>query len=417
MMFEVQTVMENIRAGFLSQYFDGVVIKRLSAVEADRKRSNQHEFNGTAPLRKLLGDKKLAEYPARFMWLGGENEGITEDSSVTWYDAREDHPKRTEWRLYFRKNPVMDMASAGDLLIVAKRPNGELYFLVAPAESTTEQQLIWLFDAGENIGNQFTLKTIAGANDIEIDYIVRYILEELGIEVQDYDTGLLDSFLEPYIEDRLFPTTKEFSALARRITGNISAVDDPDAALLTWMDVEERLFKRLERHLIASQLEKGFYKGSEIDVDGFIDFSLRIHNRRKSRVGHALENHLEEIFRTNKVRYSRNSLTELRSRPDFLFPSIEEYHNPDFPEERLTVLGAKSTCKDRWRQVLAEAKRIKQKHLLTLEPSISENQTDEMKANSLQLVLPAKLHDTYRPSQRAWLMNLRQFVQLVKERQ
>ena len=60
------------------------------------------------------------------------------------------------------------------------------------------------------------------------------------------------------------------------------------------------------------------------------------------------------------------------------------------------MLGAKSTCKDRWRQVLSEAQRIPNKHLLTLEPGISENQTDEMQAKRLQLILPAQLHATYR---------------------
>lgn len=33
--------------GVLSSYFDGAVAKKLVAVDIDRKRSNQHEFNGT----------------------------------------------------------------------------------------------------------------------------------------------------------------------------------------------------------------------------------------------------------------------------------------------------------------------------------------------------------------------------------
>ncbi|MBB6179828.1 hypothetical protein HNQ75_001796 [Rhizobium flavum] len=34
-----------MRRGLLSGYFDGVTVKRLSAVEANVRRSNQHEFN------------------------------------------------------------------------------------------------------------------------------------------------------------------------------------------------------------------------------------------------------------------------------------------------------------------------------------------------------------------------------------
>jgi len=73
----------------------------------------------------------------------------------------------------------------------------------------------------------------------------------------------------------------------------------------------------------------------------------------------------------------------------------------------------KSTCKDRWRQVLSEGKRVKTKHLLTLEPGISENQTNEMQANSLQLVLPESLHDSYSHEQREWLFSLREFIGYV----
>jgi len=102
---------------------------------------------------------------------------------------------------------------------------------------------------------------------------------------------------------------------------------------------------------------------------------------------------------------------------DFIFPGINQYHVPTFPATRLTMLGVKSTCKDRWRQVLSEARRIVRKHLFTLEPGISENQTAEMKENKLTLVLPKGLHASYKTAQQADLMQLNQFIELVKERQ
>ena len=78
------------------------------------------------------------------------------------------------------------------------------------------------------------------------------------------------------------------------------------------------------------------------------------------------------------------------------------------------MLASKSTCKDRWRQVLAEASRIRTKHLLTLEPAISTHQTSEMEAHGLRLVVPAQLHDTYTDSQRAWLSDLCSYIELVR---
>jgi EcoRII C terminal len=81
------------------------------------------------------------------------------------------------------------------------------------------------------------------------------------------------------------------------------------------------------------------------------------------------------------------------------------------------MLGVKSTCKDRWRQVLAEADRIEHKHLLTLEAAISGNQTDEMQTKNLQLVLPRRLHESYSEAQRLWLMDVSSFIALVQEQQ
>ncbi len=64
------------------------------------------------------------------------------------------------------------------------------------------------------------------------------------------------------------------------------------------------------------------------------------------------------------------------------------------------MLGVKTTCKDRWRQVLAEAQKIAEKHLATLEPGISKGQTDEMISQKVRLVLPKTIHETYSKEQR-----------------
>lgn len=123
------------------------------------------------------------------------------------------------------------------------------------------------------------------------------------------------------------------------------------------------------------------------------------------------------MFAECGIRYSRAAVTENRSKPDFIFPGRVEYHDPAFNPLNLTMLGVKSTCKDRWRQVLAEADRIEHKHLLTLEAAISTNQTDEMRSKKLQLVLPRSLHNTYTVAQKAWLLDVSGFNALVSERE
>ena len=119
--------------------------------------------------------------------------------------------------------------------------------------------------------------------------------------------------------------------------------------------------------MISERLKRGFMESGAADIEGFHEF-LTVQNRRKSRAGQSLEHHLEALFTAHEIRFERGALTENKNKPDFLFPGQAEYQDPAFPVARLTMLGAKSTCKDRWRQVLQEANRIPAKHLCNSNP-------------------------------------------------
>ena len=249
----------------------------------------------------------------------------------------------------------------------------------------------------------------------ELGFAARFILDEIGIEFEEPDADGLDSIIDRF--GTAFPKTVEFSDLARRTLPEVRAEDDPDIALVAWIDHEEALFRRLERRIVATRLEEGFIDGNGTDVDGFMRFSLSVQNRRKSRMGHSLEHHLEGVFRAYNIAYVRGAVTENNQKPDFLFPSKEAYRAaPETGYACLTMLGAKSTCKDRWRQVLAEAAKIPRKHLLTLELGISEPQTTQMANLGLQLVVPQSIQDSYTDDQRAWLWNLAEFIRDVEAR-
>lgn len=402
--------------GLLKKYFKGVVAKRLSAVEADTNRSNQHEFNGTNVLKKLLGNIERKKFDALFIWLDDEHEHRVGKGVLTWYDARRNHPTRSEYRLYFSKTVVSEMLSEQDPIFMATRPDGTFLVISTKAFSTIENQLIWIFGL-ESLLNAKKKSTETPFVEGHLsdhaentDFITCYILEKLGIETEVQEPNHVDLMFSRF--GREFPTTNIFSSFARETLQGINPVLDPDNALLAWINQEELLFKSFESHIVKGVLKKGFYDypNEEADIEGFLKFSLSVQNRRKSRAGLALENHLAEIFSANKVSYARSVRTEGRRKPDFLFPGRIEYEDKNFPPNRLTMLGAKSTCKDRWRQILTEAKRIKVKHLLTLEPGISSHQTQEMQRESVKLVLPKELHKTFRSEQQPLLMSLSEFI-------
>ncbi|MGL4635401.1 MAG: type II restriction endonuclease [Beijerinckiaceae bacterium] len=336
----------------------------------------------------------------------------------TWYDSRRGKSHRDpEYRLYYpaKAEEVVYRSKEGDTLFLCLPKEGHLLAILCPAGSTIESQLQWLFGLRPQQSLEVETRELNKRNSHELDLAARYILDELGIGVEEPEDAQLDALIEPF--GLMFPVTRVLSKLARNSLPDSLPLDAPDEAIVSWMEREEQLFRRLERRVVDARLRSGFMMDEGPDVDGFLNFSLSVQNRRKSRAGHALENHLEALFLAHKLRFARGVETENRNKPDFLFPGQTEYRDTAFPSERLTMLGAKSSLKDRWRQVLSEAVRIERKHLLTLEPGISENQTDEMRTKDLQLVIPNRLHQTFNERQRPQLMGLADFIGLVKSRE
>lgn len=96
-----------------------------------------------------------------------------------------------------------------------------------------------------------------------------------------------------------------------------------------------------------------------------------------------------------------------------MFPSQAHYRDPAFPDDRLRMLAVKTTCRDRWRQILNEADRIPTKHLLTVQEGVSDSQFREMKESGVQLVVPSRLWTHYPAAVRPELVSLRDFIAAV----
>ena len=78
------------------------------------------------------------------------------------------------------------------------------------------------------------------------------------------------------------------------------------------------------------------------------------------------------------------------------------------------MLALKTTCKDRWRQILNEAARIGKKHLLTLQEGVSIEQHKEMEEEGVILVVPKKLMTFFPDEVRQKLLTLESFIAEVR---
>lgn len=228
-----------------------------------------------------------------------------------------------------------------------------------------------------------------------------------------------DSFMSLFFKyNKDFPSSKEMAFWAEKLELLVNSCtrqvtrNKPDETLLKWIDNEYMLFRALEERVYKPIYSKPFSSANEL-----IAFANQILNRRKSRAGKSLEHHLARIFKCCEIRFNAQAFTEGKRRPDFIFPSQADYHNPTFPVQKLVFLAAKTTCKDRWRQILAESERISTKYLFTLQQGISKNQLLEMTQENVVLVVPKHNINYFDKSYRDNILSLTTFLQIVEETQ
>jgi restriction endonuclease EcoRII-like protein len=122
--------------------------------------------------------------------------------------------------------------------------------------------------------------------------------------------------------------------------------------LVRWGEAEYKLYRLAERQICQSEIVRVFK-----DVDDFLTTASSIMNRRKSRAGRSLENHFDYLLGRAAIPHVIRP-SEVDGKPDIIIPSVEAYKDNRYPTNKLFMVGVKTTCKDRWRQVLNEAKRI-----------------------------------------------------------
>ena len=393
----------------LSDVIEAAVYKELVLVDLPARGSNQHEINGVKPLRDFFGTSDTTRGRIVWHYLADGQDPVQQVSEFTFYDARLSHPTRTEWRLYY-VGDFLHLAEEGDVLVLIRTKNRspEVHGLVLQKGSSWLRSVEQLFGVTSLNPVNFELFSQESLTGTELGLLGQTILEELGVEdilipATDEDIRLVSARF-----DGTFPSTKQMSEFAReQVRG--ADLANPDDTLVRWLQREEQLFRALERLIVEDQVRQGFES-----VDQFISFSLSVQNRRKSRMGYALQNNLAALFDKNGIRYEAQARTEGKNKPDFLFPSATAYHDEIFDSALLVMLGAKSTLKERWRQVLTEANRIPNKHLCTLDTAVSRDQTDEIAGHNLRLVIPLPFHQTYTVEQRGHIWSLGTFIEFVR---
>ena len=371
----------------------GAFCRFLSA--NDTHATGTHQYGFLLPIAAypiiFNQDKVKGENKDKTVKIRWQND-LETDSRLTYYGKAKNELRITRFGNDF---PFFAEEHVGDLLIIAKQTDDDYEGYVLSSEDDIDTFMLH-FNLSADRPNQI-----------------------IDVSNKQCESKTLQTAIDEAIKDlNDFPQTSEMGRMAQELFNKLHKINNervcesPDKILLNWYDTELSMFRSLEEKVYHPIYTQPF-----ADCQSLIEFSNKILNRRKSRAGKSLEHHLSAIFTAEKLIFEEQVVTENNKKPDFLFPNSICYHNFEFPAEDLTILGAKTTCKDRWRQVINEADRVNERYLFTLQQGISKNQLKEMADENVKLVVPESHVDSYPEEYRESLNTLNGFIEIVKEKQ
>ncbi|WP_321288173.1 type II restriction endonuclease [uncultured Sunxiuqinia sp.] len=304
---------------------------------------------------------------------------------------------RNEYRLtrFGKGFPFLSDDNVGDLLVLAKKDEKYYHGFVLKTDNDIEE-FFNAFGISSTETNGLIPKTSTNTDEQRLLILFHEFITNLKVD---------------------FPPTVELAIGARNIFlkafkhSRMDILKKPDNEMLSWLATEFELFKAIENDRYGEIIRTPFPT-----VNDLIVAANTILNRRKSRAGKSLEHHLSEVFDAWSISYSSQPRTEQNKKPDFIFPNIETYYREPAGSKNLIFLGAKTTCKDRWRQIVNEADKIPQKHLFTLQQGISANQLKEMRTHGVTLVVPSPYLKNFPKELRHEIWTLGKFLEFAKEK-
>lgn len=315
--------------------------------------------------------------------------GVTTESRVKWYgNLTRDEYRLTTFGHGFQYREPENIGNLLVLIPIVTQNNFRAYVL----------------------SNDEDIEDIQAALGLEITDVWALYSGELEIHFETEQECINDKFIEFIQNIHEFPKTKFLSESTQSILNN--CIENfvncgYDERILDLVNYEYKLYQMIESRICLPQI-----KGPFDTIEAFLKIALSITNRRKARAGKSLEHHVEYLL--DKADIDFESQVDLEGKPDIIIPSREAYEDPNYPDDRLFHLGIKRTCKDRWRQVVKAAPRIKHKHIFTIQQGISGNQLDEMAGQHVTLVVPQQLHTQYPEDQEIELLSLEEFITMLR---
>lgn len=168
-----------------------------------------------------------------------------------------------------------------------------------------------------------------------------------------------------------------------------------DAIMEISRDIEFTLYRRYELQRRAAELVAILSDGSDLVravVHRFADIDrifLSASQQRKTRAGRSFEQHIAASLRAGRIRFTEQAVTGGR-RPDFVMPDVATLRNPRRDAAEALVMAAKTTLRERWKQVSSERLNC-DVFLATVDDRVPAKSIGEMAEAGIRLVVPESL--------------------------
>jgi len=275
------------------------------------------------------------------------------------------------------------------------------------------------------INNVYNCLIVDSSSEEYLDVIERLGLSPLFhselIDVKKYENesrdlesdilqAILTGELDDFIHDSIIPSSQELSLLAQEavmsshdiVNFNPFSSESPGNIISDLVEVEYKIYQEKELRLRSAQIAKLLYplrqpdgiasvaKMSTQGFSGLSEIFKSIRGARASRAGAALENHLSRMLSDGLIPFEDQVLLDNNKKPDFILPSASVYNQIGTSRKPsdVIVLTAKTTVKERWKQILSEGRKVNKWYLMTLDRTIGDRKLREMESEGVVLVVP-----------------------------
>lgn len=117
---------------------------------------------------------------------------------------------------------------------------------------------------------------------------------------------------------------------------------------------------------------------------------LSASQQRKSRAGYSYEHHIEAMLAGGSIPFEKQVILASKKRPDFILPSLTFIDSDGRAADTGLILSAKTTLRERWKQVEREMEG-RRLFLTTVDENISSGAIKDMASFGVHLVIPESL--------------------------